>query len=246
MGVIGVPAFFVLILGIVALKRGHLSWARITNRRTAGIVTGVAGVVLVTAVALDPPPPAPVAAPAPVTTTTSTAPATTAVPTTITPAPATTAVAPPSTIAPTQTTAARATSTTVTPPVVPAIVYPPTTLDQFKAFARTGNPTAIHPYKSEAVGAVGICPQPRIEATADANLPVRELQADEAAFFLQRGYLDQNCGGVLFLFDSPSTSHDGGYNVGRVLYDVGSSDPAHRLEVDTSDITPAGSFTLNY
>jgi len=238
MGFISVPAFFVLVLGIVALVRGHLSWARITNRRTAGIVSGVAGVVWAVAVAIDPgtTSPPPVAAPAPVTTT-----ATTAATTTVTPQPTASSKVPVPT-----TTVAPPPTTTVPPPVAPVVVYPPTTLDQFKAFARSGNPTAIHPYKSEAVGAVGICPQPRVEATADANLPVRELQADESAFFLQRGYLDQDCGGVLFLFDSPSTSHDGGYNVGRVLYDVGSSDPAHRLEVDTSDITPAGSFTLNY
>jgi len=242
MGFIGVPTFFVLIVGLVALKRGHLSWARITSRRTAGIVSGIAGVVLVVAVAIDPgtTSPPPVAAPAPVTTTATTAPTTT--PSTTTTQPSTTA---PTTTQP-STTAPTTTVVVAPPPVAPAAVYPPTTLDQFKAFARSGNPTAIHPYKSDAVGAVGICPQPRIEATADVNLPVRELQADEAAFFLRRGYLDQNCGGVLFLYDSPSTSHDSGYNVGRVLYDVGSSDPAHRLEVDTSDITPAGSFTLNY
>jgi len=238
MGAIGVPAFFVLIFGLLALFRPHLLGLQLAaHRKTIKIVTVAAGVVMVLAVALDPAAtsPPPVAAPAPVATSTTGAPATTTSQPTVSSKTAvpTTTVAPPPT-------------TTVPPPVAPAVVYPPTTLDQFKTFARTGNPTAIHPYKSEAVGAVGICPQPRVEATADANLPVRELQADESAFFLRRGYLDQNCGGVLFLYDSPTASHDEGFNVGRVLYDVSSSDPAHRLEVDTSDITPAGSFTLTY
>ena len=202
------------------------------KRRWPWIVVGVFAVIFIAGAIgnmVSPPKPTVAAVPAIVT------------PSTIAP------TTPPSTTAAATMTTAPTTTVVVAPaPVVPAAVYPPTTLDQFKAFARSGNPTAIHPYKSEAVGAVGICPQPRIEATADANLPVRVLQADEAAFFLQRGYLDQNCGGVLFLYDSPTTSHDEGFNVGRVLYDVGSSDPAHRLEVDTSDITPAGSFTLTY
>jgi len=129
MGFIGVPAFFVLILGLVALKRGHLSWARITNRRTAGIVSGIAGVVLVVAVALDPSPaakPQIAAVPAIVTPSTvapTTAPSTTAQPSTTAPT-TTVVVAPPpvvtSTVQPT-TTAPPAptptTTTTTTPPV---------------------------------------------------------------------------------------------------------------------------------
>jgi hypothetical protein len=97
MGVIGVPAFFVLILGLVALSRGRLAWARIHNRRTAGIVTGVAGVVLAAAVALDPPPPAPVAAPV-----TTTAPAPT-VSSAATPAPRSTTTPSATTTSPTPT-----------------------------------------------------------------------------------------------------------------------------------------------
>jgi len=127
MGFISVPAFFVLVLGIVALVRGHLSWARITNRKTAGIVTAVAGVVWIVAVAIDPgttsPPPA--AAPAPVTTT-----ATTATTTTVTPTPTTTTVvvAPPpvvtSTVQPTTTTTppAPTTTTAVAPQTANAVV----------------------------------------------------------------------------------------------------------------------------
>lgn len=73
MGFISVPAFFVLVVGIVALVRGHLSWARIANRKTAGTVTAVAGVVFVVAVALDPGPTSrpPVASPAPTAATTA-------------------------------------------------------------------------------------------------------------------------------------------------------------------------------
>jgi len=231
MGVIGVPAFFVLILGIVALSRGHLTWARITNRRTAGIVTGVAGVVFVTAVALDPPPPTPAAAPAPVTTTTSTAaPATTAVTTTITPAPATTAAAPPSVMT---TTAAPSSS-----------AYPPKTREDFQAFARTGDASAIHPYASDQVGAVSICPQPRINAVADISIPARQLLADEAAFAVQRGFDQNRCGGVIFLWNSATENHDGGYTVGRVLLNVSGGE--HRLELNTSNGTPEGNFTLTY
>jgi hypothetical protein len=125
MGFIGGLAVLVFIIGVVALRRGHLTWARIHNRRTAGIVTGVAGVVLATAVALDPPPPAPVAAPV---TTTATASATTTPP-----APIVSSAATP---APRSTTTPSATTTSPTPtqpPVlttsvaytVPAYVPPP-------------------------------------------------------------------------------------------------------------------------
>jgi len=112
MGAIGGLAVLVLIIGIVALRRGHLTWARIHNRRTAGIVTGVAGVVLVTAVALDPPPPAPVAAPV----------------TTTPPAPtvsSTAAPAPPFTTTPSTTTPVR--TTTVAPATMSTSTVPPTT-----------------------------------------------------------------------------------------------------------------------
>jgi len=113
MGFISVPAFFVLVLGIVALARGHLSWARITNRKTAGIVTAVAGVVWIVAVAIDPgtTSPPPVAAPAPVTTTATTA-ATTTVTPTPTPTTTTVVVAPPPVV-----TSTMQPTTTTTPPV---------------------------------------------------------------------------------------------------------------------------------
>lgn len=118
MGFISVPAFFVLVLGIVALARGHLSWARIANRKTAGIVTAVAGVVWIVAVAIDPgtTSPPPVAAPTPVTTTATTA-ATTTVTPTPTPTTTTVVVAPPpvvtSTMQPTTTTTPPAPATTL-------------------------------------------------------------------------------------------------------------------------------------
>jgi len=113
MGFISVPAFFVLVLGIVALVRGHLSWARIANRKTAGTVTAVAGVVWIVAVAIDPgtTSPPPVAAPAPVTTTATTA-ATTTVTPTPTPTTTTVVVAPP----PVVTSTMQPTTTTTPPP----------------------------------------------------------------------------------------------------------------------------------
>ncbi len=120
---IGLPAFFVLILGIVALVRGHLSWARITNRKTAGIVTAVAGVVFLVAVAIDPGTTSspPVAAPAPAVTTTSTTPATTTATTTVAPPPTTTSEAP----APT--TVASVTTTVAPPPTTTVPLSPPST-----------------------------------------------------------------------------------------------------------------------
>jgi hypothetical protein len=56
----GLVAFFallsllVIILGLVALARGHLDWARIRSRRAAGVLTGAALVLLVVCVALTP------------------------------------------------------------------------------------------------------------------------------------------------------------------------------------------------
>jgi len=116
MGFIGVPAFVVLILGIVALSRGHLTWARITNRKRAGIVTGVAGVVLAVAVAIDPgttPKPQPAAAPAVITSSaTVTTRATTVVPTTTTTSSTTSTTVPPTTTAAPTTVPSAAPSTT--------------------------------------------------------------------------------------------------------------------------------------
>jgi len=118
MGAIGVPAFFVLIFGLLALFRPHLLGLQLAaHRKTIKIVTVAAGVVMVVAVALDPvaTSPPPVAAPAPATTT-----ATTAATTTVTPTPTTTTVvvAPPpvvtSTVQPTTTTTTPAAPTTTT------------------------------------------------------------------------------------------------------------------------------------
>jgi len=125
MGFISVPAFFVLILGIVALVRGHLSWARIANRKTAGIVTGVAGVVWVVAVAIDPgtTSPPPVTAPA-ITTSSATVPTltTTIAPTTTTTTPTTSTTVPPT---PTPTPTTTTTTTTLVPPPTTTADAPP-------------------------------------------------------------------------------------------------------------------------
>jgi len=110
MGFISVPAIVVLGLGIVALARGHLSWARITNRKTAGIVTAVAGVVLVVAVALDP--------------STAAKPQIAAVPAIVTPS----TVAPTTTPSTTTTTAPTTTVVVAPPPVVTSTVQPTTTV----------------------------------------------------------------------------------------------------------------------
>jgi hypothetical protein len=118
MGAIGVPAFFVLIFGLLALFRPHMLGLQLTaHRKTIKIVTVAAGVVMVLAVALDPAAtsPPPVAAPAPATTTATTA-ATTTVTPTPTPTTTTVVVAPP----PVVTSTVQPTTTTTTPP-------PPTT-----------------------------------------------------------------------------------------------------------------------
>jgi len=168
MGFIGVPAFFVLILGLVALSRGRLTWARIHNRRTAGIVTGVAGVVLATAVALDPPPPAPVAAPV-----TTTPPAPT-VSSAATPAPRSTTN--PSTTTPDRT-------TTVAPATTSTSMVPPTTT--------TTTPPALPPLASadrvlcrvdEGSGAVYVSITSAVQHNFDAcaggqRLPEQDLQS---------------------------------------------------------------------
>jgi hypothetical protein len=119
MGAIGVPAFFVLIFGLLALFRPHLLGLQLAaHRKTIKIVTVVAGVVMVLAVALDPAAtsPPPVAAPAPVATSTTVAPATTTPQPTASskvPVPTTTVAPPPTTTSP----------TTTVPPSPPSTEY---------------------------------------------------------------------------------------------------------------------------
>jgi len=179
MGFISVPAFFVLILGIVALVRGHLSWARIANRKTAGIVTAVAGVVWIVAVAIDPgtTSPPPVAAPAPVTTT-----ATTTATTTVTPAPTTTTVvvAPPpvvtSTVQPTTTTTPPAPTTTTTTTTTPPVT---TMADTGLIPAPADNPSPADVAKQVHVSCVqfeeSVDPVIRSNVAADVLAPIIRL-----------------------------------------------------------------------
>lgn len=174
--------------------------------------------------------------------------ATSASPSTSMAAPQTTtqAAAPPvtTTVAPTTTTAPP-TTTTVAPTttnVAAAPAYPPQDRAGLVAFAATGDAGAIHPYQADSVGAVGICPQPRIQATADSTIPPRQLLADEAAFALERGLLDNKCGGVVFVWNNRMESHDGGYTVGRVLLDAFSD--GLRVEINTSSIGPDGQLRL--
>jgi len=123
--------------------------------------------------------------------------------------------------------------------------YPPTTLNQFKAFAGTGDSTAIHAFFSDTKGSPS-CPKPNISATADPGVTGRQLEADESAFFLQRGLVDQPCSAFLFLFHSQTETDDNGFTVGRVNMDVPMSGATHTIEVDTGDAPASPSYRFSY
>lgn len=139
-------------------------------------------------------------------------------------------------------------TTTLALPVPPsttgagALPYPPKTLAEFKAFAHTGDPTRIHPFASDSKG-LPSCPKPNLYAVADPGITGRQLEADESALFVQRGFADQPCGAFLFLFHSATEDQSGGYTVGRVAIDGSTSDPQRHLEVDIGDVM---SFSFDF
>ncbi len=114
---LGLVALIGLVIGVIALIRGHLQWARISSRKTAGIVTaGALGLALVSG-AIAPDKDAPVSdTSSPTTSVTAT---TTARPTTTTTTPSPTTTLPPTTTTLTPT-------TTVAPPPPAPVVDPST------------------------------------------------------------------------------------------------------------------------
>lgn len=170
--------------------------------------------------------------------------------TTTTAATTSTAAAPPTTqqaaSVPTITQApAPSTSTPALPrtttPAAP--LFPPRSIADFKAFAQTGDASAIHAFASDSKG-LPSCPTPNLYATANPGITGRQLEADESAFFVERGLLDQPCSAFLFLFNSPTEDQSGGYTVGRVAVDGTTSDSRRNLEVDTS--VSSESFNFNF
>lgn len=139
-----------LVVGVIALLRGHIGWARIQNRRTAVIVSLVAFGVMLTGGALAPATPAPTSdrilttstsAPAPTSSSTPAARTTTITPTT-TPASLTTTTPPPppltTTLEPTRTLAPMTPTEVAIAPFVPPAAVPEYTPPQVPSRGTTG------------------------------------------------------------------------------------------------------------
>jgi hypothetical protein len=141
------------------------------------------------------------------------------------------------------TTKAAATSTqqtTATPtkiqptPNPPTIQYPPKTLADLHGLAAQGTASAIYPFHSESVGAVGACPQPKRLVTVDPAVKDRQLAQDLLAYFYGQ-HLDSPCGAIVFVYHNKSEAGDI-FTAGRIKFDVTDASGADNLDPNATDV----------
>jgi hypothetical protein len=114
-----------------------------------------------------------------------------------------------------------------------ASVAHPANLAGFMSLAAEGDAKAIHSFSSETLGTPD-CRIPNVYATARPGLSTGQLEADMAAYFIQRGFESQ-CRAALFLFRTPGDKRGEGFNAGRIFLDR-NSDGSHNLTLDVGSV----------
>jgi len=135
---------------------------------------------------------------------------------------------------------------TDTPTLVPtatpqSVHYPPTTIADLRGLAAEGDASAIHPFHSESVGAVGVCPEPKLEVTVDPSVTGQQLAEDLLAYFYTQ-QLDSPCGSVVFAYHNQGEAGDV-YTAGRILLDV--TDSSGQVNFDPNATNLKYTLTLD-
>lgn len=112
--------------------------------------------------------------------------------------------------------------------------YPPTTEADLHGLAAEGDASAINEFHSESVGAVGVCPQPRIEVTVDPSITGQQLAEDLLAYFYAN-QLDNPCGSLVLAYHNQSEANDV-YTAGRISFDVTDSSGAGNLDPNATNL----------
>lgn len=134
----------------------------------------------------------------------------------------------------TPTTVVQAATPTATTKPQPA-QYPPKTEADLRGLAAEGDASAIHGFKSESVGLIGACPQPKRLITVDPGITGRQLAADLLAYFYSE-QLDSPCGSIVFAYHQQAEESGDFYTAGRIDFTVNDSSGNGNVDPNGTDL----------
>ncbi|MGH7686378.1 MAG: hypothetical protein ACREN2_06135 [Candidatus Dormibacteria bacterium] len=147
------------------------------------------------------------------------------------------------------------TTETAAPTTASAPSFPPATVSDLRGLAALGDASAVHEFRSESTGDVGICPQPKRLVTVAPSLTGQQLAEDLLAYFYTQA-LDSPCGSLVGAYHDQSEATDA-YTAGRILLEVTDSSGAtntnpratglkHRLTLDVGGVPSEQAYVVAY